>query len=394
MDDIDNFSGFTTPDFAPLKDVFRYNFTDDEELGASLAVYKDGQLVASLSGGWGNPEKTVPWTQSAAICTMSAVKGPTSLCMHLLLDRGRLHLDQPVADVWPDFAKHGKEAITVGNVLTHQAGLPSLPDAPIGCAYNWEVIIKAFEDQAPLIEPGTTPAYHAHTYGYLAGEIIRRVTGLMPADYFAAEISGPFDIDYELKWRPKFQGRTYELIPSFMPPAEQLHHMSEYFESLFVGEDWKPKISRILLPHFDTSSAPWRTFENPAAFGHGSAKGLAKLYAILAGGGALGGQRLVSEAAVKRMQQQCWHEKEATTNGHWRYGYGFMQDVEGLMMCGPGGFGHPGNGGATGFANPDLGLSFGYVMNKRYVGTDGMANCGPRSARLSEKALEIAAALT
>ncbi|MEM8987630.1 MAG: serine hydrolase domain-containing protein [Pseudomonadota bacterium] len=393
MNGIDNFSGFADPAFEPLKEAFKQNFVEDKELGASVVVYKDGELVVDLHGGWTSEDKDTPWSEHSVMCTMSAVKGPTAICLHLLIDRGELELDQPVADIWPEFAKNGKGEITVRNVLTHQAGLPSLPNAPLGCAFNWEVIVKAIEDHEFVIAPGD-PAYHAHTFGYLAGEIIRRRTGLMPGDFFFQNIAEPFDVDYGLCWDDRFEGRTSDFTPPFMPPPEHYHTVSPVLESLIKSDDWRPKISNMLFPFFDTSHDTWRRFENPAAFGHGSARGLAKLYAILTEGGALGDRRLMSEAAVARMQEECWHETELTTNGLWRYGLGFMHDTPRLLPCGEGGFGHPGNGGAMGFANPKLGISFAYVMNHRHTAQDGMASCGPRAERLAGKTLEIAGELT
>ena len=390
MDGVDNFTGFVTAEFEPLKEVFKQNFEEGGELGASVVVYKNGGLVADLHGGWADEEKKTPWSDQSVMCTMSAVKGPTSICLHLLIDRGELELDQPVADIWPEFAQNGKEAITVRNVLTHQAGLPSLPNAPLGCGYNWDATIKAIEEHELVIEPGASPAYHGHTFGYLAGEIIRRLSGLMPGDFFTKNIAEPFDIDYELRWRDRFDGRTSAFVPSFFPPPDQVHTLSPLVEAMVKGDDWRPKMGNLLFVYYDTSHDAWRRFENPAAFGHGSARGLAKLYAILAERGALNDRRLMSEAAVARMQQECWHETELTTNGHWRYGLGFMQDTPDLLPCGEGGFGHPGNGGAMGFANPGLGLAYAYVMNRRYISPKGMAECGPRSQRLAAKTLEIA----
>ncbi len=387
---IDNFIGFAKAGYEPLKEAFEQNFQEDNELGASVVVYKDGDLVASLHGGWFDEGEKTPWTDESVMCTMSAVKGPASICLHLLIDRGELELDQPVADVWPEFAQNGKGAITVRNVLTHQSGLPALPNAPIGCGYNWDVTIKAIEDHEPVIEPGVSPAYHGHTFGYLAGEIIRRRTGMMPGDFFTENISIPFDIDYELRWRERFVGRTSKFVPSFFPPPDQLHTLAPVVEAMVKGEDWRPKMGSLLFVYHDTCEDAWRRFENPAVFGHGSAKGLAKLYAILAQGGVFGGKRLMSEAAVARMQEECWHETELTTNGHWRYGLGLMQNTPGLFPCGDGGFGHPGNGGAIGFANPRLGLGFAYVMNRRHVTTSGMAEIGPRATRLATRTVEIA----
>lgn len=389
---MDNFRGFTDEAFAPVKAAFEQNFAEHNELGASLVVYWRGQTVVDLHGGWANEERSAQWTERSVTCTMSAVKGPAALCVHILADRGALDLDQPVADVWPGFAQAGKDRITIEDVLTHRAGLPSLPDAPLGAAYNWDVMVKALEEQAPLTKSGK-PAYHAHTFGYLTGEIVRRVTGLMPADFFTREVALPFDVDYELVWREHHRGRTSDLVPSFMPAPHDVHTMSSTLEAIISGDDWRARISRILFPYFDSAFDAWRRYENPSAFGHGSARGFARLYAILAEGGALHGRRLLSTEAVERLEDTHWHERELTTNGHWRFGPGFMQETPGLLPCGERGFGHPGNGGAMGFANRGLRLGFGYVMNRRHLNTDGMAGCGPRAERLAAKVVEIASEL-
>ena len=386
----ENYTGTTNDSFEPLQRTFEENFSEHNELGASVVVFQNGERVADLHAGWLDEEKETPWNKHSVACTMSAVKGPTSICLHLLMDQGHLRLDQPVADIWPEFAKKNKSSITVKDILTHRAGLPSLPSAPAGCAYNWDVIISAIEDHELIPEAIGVPAYHAHTFGYIAGEIIRRCSGMKPSDYFREQISEPFEIDYELRWRDQFFGRTADLAPPFIPPPRDVHSLAPLFEAMFCGDDWRPKLSYIFVPYLDTSHEAWRQAENPAAFGYGSAMGLSKLYAILAQGGELNGRRLLSENIVSKLSEEIWHGRELTTNGHWRYGLGFMQQTPNLMPCGPDGFGHPGNGGAMGFANPSLRLSFAYVMNRRHVSTEGMAACGPRALRLAETAIELA----
>lgn len=352
-------NGHCHPDFAPLKSTFHENFLHHGESGAALTVYQHGEPVVQLYGSHNSHHGD--WQATDRVCTMSCSKAPLALCLHLLIERGLATLDDPVAKHWPEFAQNGKDTIRIRQVLNHTAGLPTVSNCRNGDIFNWQRMITALEQASPLFPPGEKLAYHALTFGHLVGELIHRIDGRMPGDFFQQEISQPFGIDYDLKVIPGHSIRPIAPHPHFS--ALPLW----FFSKLpYLLPRWKMQYFRPCNIHYHPNSRAWQSSEIPAVTGQGSATGLARLYAFLANGGHLGTQQFCSPETARRLQEVSHEGTELASNSHWRMGHGVMLNAPDPVAFGssPNAFGHIGMGGATSFADPDNNLSFAYVTEK------------------------------
>ncbi|GHA11657.1 serine hydrolase [Streptomyces echinoruber] len=349
--------GHCDPRFAGVREVFAANLRERGELGAAVAVRLDGRLVVDLWGGWADEARTRPWERDTVVNVWSTTKGAAALCAHLLADRGLLDLDAPVARYWPEFAAAGKEGVLVRHLLAHRAGLPGLRQ-PHGLAelYDWELTVGRLAATEPWWEPGTACGYHALTYGFLVGEVVRRVDGRMPGAFLREEITGPYGIDFAIGLPEKDAGRAAELSHAPAPPAALAWPARA--TPVTVAALANPAVSA-----GDANGAAWRAAELPAANGHGTARAVAELYGLMFDG------RLLSRAAAERIREGQGACRDLVL------GAGLGRDTElglGLWLSGPWGsygpnpraFGHDGAGGSCGLADPEAGLSMGYVMNR------------------------------
>lgn len=355
--------------FAKVWDAFADNFVRGEEGGASFAVAIDGRMVIDLWGGFRDIAQTKPWEENTICNAMSVGKAMAATCLHMLIDRGLVELDAPVARYWPEFAANGKEGLLVRWVLDHRSGLPFLTDDlwP-GAMYDWEAMTKALAAQAPIWPPGTQPAYHIRTFGFLVGEIIRRVTGKRFGQFYRDEIAQPLGIDFAFGLDPAEFPRTAE----FIARAEQAPQDPN---SMFAraGRQWPVPL--------DYNADAFRRAEVPSSNGHGNARATARFYSILANGGGFEGKRVLSHAALDTARAEQYWAKEAVIGRNNRQALGFLLNSP-QFPIGPGkdSFGQSGMGGAMGMCDPDRGLALGYVMNKMH----GVSNIGPRIMRLIE----------
>lgn len=378
LDGIDQLEGDCHPDFLPLLEVFRENFLAYGESGAALTVYLQDKPVVNLYGSHGSHNGH--WQSEDRVCTMSCSKAPLALCLHLLMEKGQAAPDDKVARHWPEFAQNGKDHVSIRQLLNHTAGLPVIRNCNNGDIFNWQRMVTALE-QAPLVFPaGQKIVYHALTFGHLVGELIRRIDGRMPGDFFHQEISVPFGIEYDLRAFPEHHIRSIAPHPQFRPLPLWL------FSKLpMILPGWKMQYFRPCNQHYHPDSESWRASEIPAVTGQGSAAGLARLYAFLANQGALGGQELCQPQTVQRLMSISAEGTEQTSGKHWRMGQGFMLNSPELVAFGdnPRCFGHMGMGGATGFADPDIGLAFAYVTEKyHHPGRKDKSMAGKRLNRL------------
>ena len=348
--------GHCDPEFSALMDCFTENLRCYGETGAAVTVFHRERVVANIYGSHGSQNGF--WQSSHRVCTMSCCKAPLALCLHLLAERGKISLDAAVCEYWPEFAAQGKDQVKVSQVLNHTSGLPSINNVVAGDIFNWQRMVNALSNSKLVFEPGKQLSYHALTFGHLVGELIRRVDGRMPADFFHQEISQPFAIDYDLRHFPEQNIRAINSNSEFKPLT-----MWFYSRLARVIPHWKMQYFRPCNGDYHPNSTSWKSSEIPAVTGQGSALGLAKMYAFLAGGGCYGGQRLCQQKTVDRLRQLSVAQKEATTGQQWRMGLGFMLNSPEFVRLGPSmnTFGHVGMGGATGFADPDNQLSFAYV---------------------------------
>ena len=351
--------GFVAPGFERVRDAFAANFAragDYQEVGAALAAYHRGTLVVDLWGGHADSARTRPWTRETLVNVWSATKAVTATALAVLVDRGLIAYDDPVARVWPEFAQGGKQGVTIAHVLSHQAGLPGFAEpTSVDDQRDFPGCIAKLERQAPVWAPGEATSYHAMTYGWLAGEIVRRVSGRSPGAFIAEAVTGPIGADIFVGLPEGEEPRVAEILaprrqaePPPMPPAALM-----------------ALTNPIQVPTAPNSRA-WRAAEIPAANGQASALGLARLYAALAGGGALEDARILSDEGVRGLAQP------ATSGGRVDQFLGFVDawamgvalNRPGIYGPNPNAFGHSGWGGSFGCADPDAGVAIGYVCNQ------------------------------
>ncbi|MER7049111.1 serine hydrolase domain-containing protein [Streptomyces jumonjinensis] len=351
--------------FQPVRAVFEENFRDRGELGAAVAVTVDGRTVADLWGGWADGAGTRPWERDTLVNVWSTVKGATALCAHLLADRGLLDLDAPVAAYWPEFAARGKGGILVHQLLSHRAGLSGLREPhSVEQLYDWELTCARLAATEPWWEPGTRSGYHTLTYGFLVGEVVRRVSGLLPGEFLEREVAGPLGIDFTIGLPKEQWGRVAELVH---PPAADNSEQAAIFSQLEPVA--LTSLTNPVVTAADANTDAWRAAQIPAANGHATARGVAALYGIIAGRGAFEGRRLLSPEAVERLREGQGRCRDLVL------GAAFGRETEialGLWLSGENGsygpnpraLGHDGFGGSFGMADPEAGVSIGYVMNR------------------------------
>jgi CubicO group peptidase (beta-lactamase class C family) len=365
--------------FRPVVDAFEENYRQGQEIGSAVAVMIDGKVVVDLWGGFADEARTRPWDAHTTVCMMSVAKGITGICFNMLIDRGLVDPDEPVATYWPEFAQNGKAEIPVRWILDHRAAIPVLTTNPLwpGAMFDFEAYVKALAEQAPLWEPGTQAAYHVHNQGYLLGEIMRRVTGKTIGPFLRSDVAGPLGAEYYIG------GMS----------AEEQSHVAEVLPNmsarLFAAKDSEaPETLRSLAfrqnpdePWRTTLNSPvWRTAEIASGNGHGNARGVSRIYGTVARGGELDGVRLMSKDSLERMITLQHNQTELLQDRPYRQALGVLLNTPEAVYMGPNprAFGHHGIGGSIGFGDPDAGIGFSYAINKMHAVGDN----GPRARRL------------
>jgi CubicO group peptidase (beta-lactamase class C family) len=351
-----------------VREAFEKGFASGE-VGAALAVTIAGRSVIDLWGGHRDAARTRPWTRDTLVNVYSTTKGVTAICANRLAERGKLDLDAPVADYWPEFAAAGKERIPVRWLLCHKAGVPALrAEVPADRLYDWRYWTEALAAEAPFWEPGTQHGYHALTYGHLVGEVVRRVDGRSLGRYFREELAEPLGLDFHIGLAAEHDARTADILPA--PPAPP--GVPNPFAA--ARKDPQSLVGRVFgnpaLEPRHVNSRGWREAEFPAAGGHGTARGLARLYGALAGDGASDGVPVLSPAQIAAANTEQASGLDAVLAPlPSRFGLGFMM-TQPMIPLGPNprSLGHPGAGGSIAFADPDAGLGFAYVMNQMQQG--------------------------
>jgi CubicO group peptidase (beta-lactamase class C family) len=370
--------GLCDPRFTTVHEVFAENFARRDEVGAAVCVYAAGKPVVDLWGGYADTARTRPWERNTIANVASTTKGMVAICAHRLVEQGLLDLDAPVARYWPEFAQAGKAQIPVRWLLSHRAGLPAVrQEMPLEALYDWPAFPTALAATEPWWEPGTRHGYHAITFGYLVGEVIRRISGKSVGRFLSAEVTGPLDADFFIGVPSSEDHRAAEIIPEPPPPPG----VSSLFD--LIRRNPTSMAGRAFLnPPRDAAirgSRAWRAAEIPASNGHTTARALARIYGTLAHGGTLDGVHLLHPATIDAaiVEQSCG--LDAILSFATRFGLGFMltqsqspgEPRPGFAPFGPHAraFGHPGQGGSIGFADLDGQIGFGYVMNQYQTGT-------------------------
>ena len=374
--------GETAPGFEGVRAAFAANLAGGQEVGAAVGVYLHGRKVVDLWGGVADPETGRRWERDTLQVVYSTTKGVTAACAHLLAQRGELDLDAPVAEYWPEFAANGKERIPVRWLLTHQAGLPTI-DQPItpAQAIAWEPMVTALAAQRPSWEPGTEHGYHGHTYGWLVGEVVRRVTGRSLGTFLAEEIAAPLDLDLWIGL-PKAEQHRVSRIIADTPDVEALARLDLDALPESVREMMRAfadptsltirSLLTIITPPLDHNDPDEQSAEMPSSNGICTARALARFYAALIG--EVDGHRILTPDTLAAATAEQATGIDRILRVPVRIGTGFGLPTPDAFWYSPTAFGFPGYGGSLGFADPASGLAFGYVMNHVQEGMpDGRA---------------------
>jgi CubicO group peptidase (beta-lactamase class C family) len=374
--------GTVDPGFEGVREAFVVAQAEDDG-GAQLCVYRHGRRVVDLWGGR-DPVNDRPFDSNTLAMIMSCTKGAVAVCAHILLERDLLKLDAPVARYWPEFAQNGKQAITVRHVLTHSAGLMGIePESGLTPEdiLDEARYLAALEKMAPLWKPGTAYFYHFISYGYLVGEIVRRVTGLSVGQFLAREVAAPLDLDL---WIGLPEAEDYRVAPhvSKIPRLSAEQWTASLSE---MGLDVNTRVVRTLLYTFVNTDElidgklrerPGRAVELAAGNGITNARSLAKMYAALIG--QVDGVRLLKPETMERARTLQTGGLSTPSDlaklkrvDSQKFGLGFELPYALRPMMGAGSFGHSGAGGRLAYAQPETGLAVAYVCNTMLVDSQG-----------------------
>jgi len=361
--------------FEPVQEAFAANFERYGEVGAACCVHVHGRRVVDLWGGVTAPGGTDPYTAETMQMVLSVTKGVVAIAAHTLAQDGRLDFDAPVVDYWPEFAAEGKSKIPVRWLFSHRAGLAAI-ERPVTLedVYAWTPVVDALAAQRPLWEPGTAHGYHAITYGWLAGEVLRRVSGMSVGKLIAERITRPLQAEFFIGLPEVLNSRVAPLIPSPPPPpgappdamALRLADTTTLAYKAFTN----PRALAALNEY------PFRAAEVPAANGIGTARALSRIYAACIGD--VDGIRLLDAETLAKASRTQARGEDLVLGYETHYGTGFQLPFPFRPMAGAGSVGHYGMGGSVAFAHPELGFSFAYVMNQMMPS----AQVDPRHAAL------------
>jgi CubicO group peptidase (beta-lactamase class C family) len=343
--------------FNSVRQEFARNFAERGEVGAGVCVLIDGRVVVDLVGGWADESRRRPWKPDTLVDFYSVGKALVALLVLQLVDAGLIGLDDPIDSVWPEFGVGGKDKATLRQALCHRAGVPAIREPLTNDdLWDWNRMAGALAATDPWWEPGTRHAYHTNTYGHLIGEIVRRVSGETCGDRLRA-LAGPLDADVCFGVPRADQSRCADVIWAGSRGVEDVD-----FDAL-SGDELMTMLSYFNPAGYSSvgvvNTTAWRSAQVPSTNGHGTAGGIARLYAALLEPDRLLSSDLLAEAASPQSQGYCPVLGEDVT-----FGLGFYPTTPRRRFGpNPRSFGHFGTGGAVGFADPDSGVAFGYVMN-------------------------------
>jgi CubicO group peptidase (beta-lactamase class C family) len=353
--------------FERVMDAFAANFAEQGDVGAAVCAYLDGEVVVDLWGGLADPSTGRPWQRDTPVVVFSLTKGATVICILRLAERGLLDIDAPVADVWPEFAESGKEAIPVRWVLSHRAGVAAV-DAPVTFddVLGWDGVVSAIARQRPFWEPGTRHGYHVRTFGWILGEVVRRCTGQSVGKMFADEIAGPLGLDFWIGLPEELEPSLARVIPP--DPAEDAAAMAvaESTDDTLFGKAAKGP-GDLFAYDERWNTRPFHAAEMPSSSGITNARAVARMYAATVGD--VDGIRLLAEETIRAASVVQSDGMDEVLGWPTKVGLGFALPPFLGPECPAGSFGHGGAGGSLGFADPDSRLGFGYVTSRMKLGT-------------------------
>ena len=361
--------GYCHEDFSEVERIFNQNFYNYREIGSSLCVIVDGEIVVDIWAGHKNKDKTKEWSEDTLSVAFSSTKAALALCAHILIEREELNLKEKVTKYWPEYGKNGKEETTVEMILNHSAGIPALKtEVKKGGFLDWSYMVQLLENEKPFWEPGKQTGYHMMTTGWLIGELIRRVSGKSLGEFFNSELREPYDLNYWIGLPEIEDTRVAEIIPFTPSPNDKPSDFATTFRN---NPDSIQRLSLTNTGGYDYNSKETYRAELGAIGGITDAKSLAKLLNPLAQNK---GELLSKESVRKLSKSNVKTSIDKMLLFPTNFSNGFMLNMDnrntfkgegGSFLIGPSAFGHVGYGGSSAtFADPEYKITFGYLTNK------------------------------
>ncbi len=355
--------GTVSPGFESITDAFAANFDERGDIGAACSVYLGGEPVVEIWGGTADVATCRPWDRDTPVLVFSLTKGITAVCVNMLIERGVLDLDAPIASYWPEFGAAGKGHIPLRWVLSHRAGVAAI-DAPVTMddIVGWDGVVAAVAAQEPNWEPGTAHGYHARTYGWILGEVVRRVTGMSLGTFLAKEIAAPLGLETWIGLPEALEPRVASIIPPDPPPDHVVQALMSVMgteDSLFGRVMSGP--SQLFAYDERWNERPLHQAEMPSSNAISTATSVARIYAATVG--EVDGVRLLTSETVAAACVPQSDGIDCVLGLETRFGLGFTLPPFLGTASSPTAFGHPGAGGSMGMADSRAQLGFGYVMN-------------------------------
>ena len=363
--------GSFDPKYVGVEAAFTQGLVSEQEVGASVAVIRDGETVVDLWGGCTDRDRTQPWREDTISCCFSISKAITAICLLQAVDRGHLELDQPIAGLWPEFGTNDKQDITLRHVLSHQAGLPGFHE-PVDASlfYEWDAVCEALARESVWWPPGSAHGYHARSFGFLCGEVLRRATGKSVTGWLREHITDPYNIDFHFQLDQSAQARCADMLPAKLGsfPQDQLTEAQRQMAAVFTDTS-TPTGAAFQNPQFGPGYMNQQDFREalmPASSGHGNARSVAQIFSRL--------PELLSAEILAEAGRTQTEGADRVLFTHTRMGLGFMLHEDSARIGWHGCMGHAGAGGSIGFYDPDTKVAFAFVMNQMQEGavTSGM----------------------
>ena len=349
--------GECDPQFSKVKETFEKLYQEDREIGSCFAVYKNGNPLVELWGGFQDKDKTKPWQKDNLVTVYSTTKGVAAFCIALAMEKGLLKYEEKVSTYWPEFASNGKEDITVGMLMSHQAGICSPETRNVDDYYNQNLMAEKLAGMTPIWEPGTASGYHSMTFGWLTSELILRVTGKSLGTFFREEVGDQHEIDFFIGLPESEDHRVAELVP-----FEIVRNENSEQQKIELTEAQKSQRNSAGTLDIQNTKA-WRQAEIPSANGQGNARGLAKFYSLIVPED--NSIKLLKDDTVNQMTTMQIEGRDLVLAVQVRWGVGFILNKH-KVIYGPveSAFGHSGYGGSCAFGDPENKIGISYVMNR------------------------------
>ncbi len=360
--------------FESIVDCYKKQFELGLDIGSSLALTYEGEIVIDIWAGTRDKAQSLPWEENTIVNVFSSTKNATSLAAYVLADQGKLDFSAPVAEYWPEFAQKGKENILVSHIMSHSSGLPGWDEPVAGHdLYDPDKVAALFETQEPWWEPGSAVGYHAISVGNLMGEIIKRISGKTVGNFFREEIAEPLNIDFHIGLGDEHHSRVAEIHQAVETNPEDLFELEE-------GSVMQKVMTNGIITAPDANTSEWRRAEIPAAGGHGNGRSIAESMALMANGGTYKGKRIFSEDLIKFALEEQVRGNDLVLVEPLRWGIGFGLPIENVSWMGyleEGACFWAGWGGSMSIADTNKHVSFGYtpcLMEEGAIGADRSQN--------------------